>query len=861
MEEQPNKLVKKNPFIRLLKLIVWLATAFVLFCLIGITLVFIYEDKVKSLLITELNKNLKSEIKVQPENIDLTFISSFPKCALLFKDVVVMESWNKKNRDTLAQIGSIGLRFSLKDLFYKKYNISEIQIMHAEINLKTDGKGTHNFEIWKSNAENNNSVNDSLNFKLEKISIQNSSINYRNKKELLMSEFVIHEIHFKGNFHEEEFELQTQGELQKASLQKDKLSYFQNKNIKLEINLEVKKNEYQFKSALVQLNQMIFDLNGDFKYSDSLESLDLRYQAKNLDVSAILSLLPEKYKQRINEYKSDGEFYAGGKIKYATNEPLMMQSDFGVKNSSILYKPTGVSLTNIQLQGTFFMDKTKSGLTLKNIHALLEGDKIQGEFALNDFNNPHLNLKADGELNLNKLMKFWPIDTLEKLEGKLNFKASVSGKLENLKEKTLSENVNINIDAGLNQILIQFKNDQKESKIESCRVVLIERSATVENLVLKRGGSDLTINGKIPGLFNFILNSKQNLNIIGELKSNNFHAEDFIYSSGQSSEINIPENLNLKLNVLVNELQFKEFKAQNISGEFELKNQKIMISDMNFETMDGKAEIDALADGSNQNLSVNMQANLQNINIQKLFSQLNNFGQATLTDKQVKGFANAQIHCSAKWDNHLNVDLNSIRSTVTLNINQGELNDFKPLEGLSKYVDVEDLKRIKFSTLSSTISIQNKIIYIPQTTVKNTALNIELNGTHDFDNNINYHIRLLISELLSKKRKGSDDEFGPVENDPENRRSAFIQMSGNIDDIHYKYDKQGLKQKIKEDIQLEKQNLKQILKEEFGLFKNDTLKPKEKNKADQKFELEQPNNKKKEKPLEPKKKDDDDDDF
>ena len=58
-----------------------------------------------------------------------------------------------------------------------------------------------------------------------------------------------------------------------------------------------------------------------------------------------------------------------------------------------------------------------------------------------------------------------------------------------------------------------------------------------------------------------------------------------------------------------------------------------------------------------------------------------------------------------------------------------------------------------------------------------------------------------------------------------------------------------------------KPNIKQLLKNEFGLFKMDTLTPKEKEKADQVFELEKPSNNKPKKTLEPKKKKEDDDDF
>ena len=99
-----------------------------------------------------------------------------------------------------------------------------------------------------------------------------------------------------------------------------------------------------------------------------------------------------------------------------------------------------------------------------------------------------------------------------------------------------------------------------------------------------------------------------------------------------------------------------------------------------------------------------------------------------------------------------------------------------------------------------------------------------------------------------------------VENDVENRRSVFIVMAGPIDNPTIKYDRKGAKEKIKQDIKQEKQTLKNILKEEFGLFKKDSSKLKETEKANQNFKIQfGDDSKKKDKPLKPKKKEDDDD--
>ena len=144
---------------------------------------------------------------------------------------------------------------------------------------------------------------------------------------------------------------------------------------------------------------------------------------------------------------------------------------------------------------------------------------------------------------------------------------------------------------------------------------------------------------------------------------------------------------------------------------------------------------------------------------------------------------------------------------------------------------------------------------------------MELWGKHTFDNQIDYHIQLLISELLAKKQRSNksfDEELSLVENDPENRRSVFILMTGPIDNPTIRYDRKGAKQKIKEDIQIEKQTIKQLLKEEFGLFKKDTINSRKNNinKSDQKFQIKVgDSDSKNDKSLQPKKKDTDDDDF
>ena len=98
-----------------------------------------------------------------------------------------------------------------------------------------------------------------------------------------------------------------------------------------------------------------------------------------------------------------------------------------------------------------------------------------------------------------------------------------------------------------------------------------------------------------------------------------------------------------------------------------------------------------------------------------------------------------------------------------LSIEKGELIDFKPLESLSGYVSLDELKHVRFSNLENSIEVENELVKIPAMEIKSSALSVYISGTHSFNNEIDYNVTLLLSELLSGKFRQKNTtikEFG-----------------------------------------------------------------------------------------------------
>ena len=865
-----DPVIKKFSFLRFFKRLIF-GSLLSLISLLSLSffLVYIYEDDVKIIIIKELNKHLNCKITVDPQNIDLTIIKSFPKCALEFKNILALESKDFKTQDTLLYAKRLSLAFDVENLFNKNYTINKIELEDSKVNLKVDKLGNSNYIIWKTS--DSSVTNDSLKFALEKIKLTNVFLSYKNTKMKIKISTKLNEVEFSGKFKDTEYILNTSGLAYIDLFQVQKVKYLNNNKLKFDIKLDVSGKTFKIIKSDTKINSTLLNSKGTFVINDSLVSLDVIFKGSNLDISSTLSLLPENFQSKINDYESEGTFYAEGECHYKAGFPLALSANFGIKQAYITYKINKTKLSNVNLEGSVLINENRSSLKLNNIKANLKSNTFSGNVEITNFNDPYIKLNVEANTNLEELSAFYLIDTLQNISGSISLNANIECFINELKSNAFNPNIIASGSAKLLNIKAQFKNSEKEINIPEGEVKLTNRNLEVINLKLIKGNSDVKIVGEMPNFLGYLFDMKSNLTINSTVTSNAIELEDFIFSNNKNSNstsVFIPSNLDLNLVVIIKKLTFQKFSAKQMSGSLLVKNQKVVVKGMTFLAMDGSISVNAFANASGGDIRISGDCEVSKLNIKQLFFQLNNFGQTTLQDKHLKGFVTASIDFLGTWDTALNVDLNTINATSSLLIEQGELIGFKPLESLAKYIDLNELKHIKFSSLQSALEIKNKIITLPKTTIKSTALNMELWGKHTFDNQIDYHIQLLISELLAKKQRANknfDEELSLIENDAENRRSVFILMTGSIDNPIIKYDRKGAKQKVKEDIQQEKQSIKQLLKEEFGLFKKDSI-PTNKNnplKSDQKFQIKIGDaDSKKDKPLQPKKKDtEDDDDF
>ncbi len=842
-ENIPNPQIpaKKSPriFRILLGVIIFF---FILFTIAaaGISIIgYYYQDQVKEYVIGELNKQLNTKIIIDGKDIDFTALKSFPYASVDFKNIKALEATENKNKDTLFKAGKISFQFNLIDIIKKKYHVKKIKIDDVILKILIDKKGKDNYHFWKSLSDTNNTA---FSFDLEKIVLNKIQVYYKDYKSNKNADVLIKKSTISGKFSNEKYSMETVSDLFVNQLKSEGSQYLRKKNIHAELALDVDKTmpSYKIKEGKIKIENLLFEMYGSVINAGRESIVNLGIRGKDMDIKSVLSLIPNQYKGRINDYESTGEFYFNALIQgsFSKDKTPEIKADFGINNADITQVKNNIILHKVNLKGVYSSgnhDNAESSmLELNSFSAVIDQGAVSGELSMHNLNNPSISAKIRADISLEKLQRFIKIDTIETVSGELKIDASFAGEAKEFNNSNY-QNITAAGNLEITDMNVKLKNNPLNFTKINGNFKFDNNDLAVDRLTGNVSSSDFELNGFFRNIIGFVMKKHQDMTIEASLNSKNINLNELLANKDELKELKqlkskyklkFSEHINVNLNSEIQHLVFRKFDAYDIKGVIKLKDKKMTIDPITLSSMNGIITTSGLIDGSDSTkILITCFSDIKNINITKMFEAFENFGQTSVTSKNIKGISNAKIQFASVFSPELEMDMDKLYAGIDLTIENGELNNVESVKSLSRFIDLKELENIRFASFKNQLEIKNKIVSIPKMELKSNAINFITSGTHTFDNEINYKIKLSLNDLLSKKvkrAKKENDEFGEVADDGLGRTNIYLSMTGTVDNPVIKYDSKSAVQSVKQDLKVEKQTLKTILKEEFGLFKKDT---------------------------------------
>ncbi len=750
-----------------------LLTTFLLVVVTSSFLSLFYEKAIVRYIQRYLDEHLLTELSMK--DIRFRVLKGFPNATVEISNPVLLSGEEFRVRDfrgtfadTLLQAKSVSFQFDLLKLLGKQYELKKVEITQGRLNILLDNNKQHNLKIWKAGDKQ---AGDSYTVNLKSIVLNNINIRLISLREQLNLAAYSRRSTFKGTYSGHILSGETRGTLTLDSLTVKNTRLIRDASLHLVLKMAYGGNRFRISQGRVHLNKAVASISGEYKYGRE-NTIDLTLSMPKFGLEELMSLFPAS----VNAIPATLSFAGNGKLtavvkgSLTNTSNLMIRSAFELANCTAHNKDNNAQISRINLKGSVTGTKADNfELRVDDFTSDLGKGTVGGNLTLRNLNKLLFRAEIHSILDLEALMDFAGMDTVENMKGLIRSDFVLSGSMKHGPDSAVNPLRFLEKGSfAFDEVAFKIKNSpldiQKVTGKASWDEILL-----LDSLHFYVNETDLLVNGSVQHLKGY-LQKRELLKSNLEITTDNFNIDKLFISipkrksPGNAKSITVfPLNMQMKAHIKAKNFTAGKFTASDVALHLSAVKDSVYINDFNLKFPDGSITGNALITANANNiLSITCNSTPYKINIQQLFTAFNNFTQHFIVDKNIRGLLSGSVSFVAQWDSALRFIPRNLKAQADVTISNGELVQFEPMLRLSKYIDVEELRHIRFKTLKNVIFINDRMVTMPEMAIQSTAFNISVSGQHSFDNEFDYRMRVLLSEVLfnkARKKKKEIDEF------------------------------------------------------------------------------------------------------
>ncbi len=793
--------------------------------LTGLTLA--YRERVATLFIEEIGS--RKDIDIELSGARLTLFRRFPRASFELNGVVVKPLTGESINDTLLVAERLSLDFSLTDLLKRDYTIERIIVENGELNIVVDSAGRANYP---SLSPLSSSERDNLSINIQQIRLSSVGISVSNRVKNITAAAEIESARLSGEIAGREIGLKADAGFNIVSLLYDGIELPEALAIDLSLDLFRSDTTLTLKSGRMVLEGMRFDVSGDHSLLSGETHVLLK--SENADIRVLAGFLPDDYSSALLKYRPSGKLDAEGVISGVFSRTTRLNYTFGFRGRDIRVTLPGTSLTlsDGSFSGRFSNGRLNSAhtteLLLSDIDVRSPLSEAGGSLHIKNFTDPVVAADITIGADAQELLSLFTDPPATNASGRLRASVRGEGPLPSFSDFNSDQLLAMGPSGNVTLSNFGFTREGAEFSQISGDLMLLE-TLWIDSLLVTLNDQHFLINGSAERFGSLLRGEGRDVTLKGVVMADHLEPGLLPRASGRGERregrFTLPENLEADLAFAAASFRHRTFSASDITATVHYSNKRATLYNAYVRSMGGEVSgeivMEELPEGG---FLTECRLVLENIDINNAFTSFNNFSQEFIGSDNLSGILSGTYGMAMNLDHDLRPDLHSINSEGHFIIADGELIDFEPVLNLSRFIDIAELQHIKFSRLENRFFINGGVFSIPHMDISSSAADLGISGTHAFNGDYDYRLRVLLSQLLSRQapRRTPNNEFGIVEDDGLGRTSVYLRTRREGDNESISWDAAATRAHIVDDIQRERQTVRSILREEYGLFSSDT---------------------------------------
>ena len=730
----------------ILVIITWLAAAF-----------YISRNKkeVLSTILAQLNKNLNGQITAT--GMEPTLLKSFPGVSVSLNGVLLRDSLWIQHKHNLLKAQDIDVSLNVLSLIVENVNINQIAINDASIYLYTDSTGYSNTSIFKKKkaVEDKESPSKSPDLAVKKIDFNRVSLIIDNQKRHKLFNFNINQIQGRMQYPDSgwtgKIKLKTQ--VNSFAFNTRKGSFLKDKSLEGTLSAH-----YSRDMDAVILDPEVVKIGGHpFKIGAKIE-LDKSAFAISIAVDDILfkdvaMLLSPNISSKLLKFGIEkpidirGNIVDDGSGKFG--DPLIK---VGITvRDNIISIPAG-QLTSVNFDGSFTNQDTLGGiigdensaikfhrLTAKYYNAPLKIDT----FTVTNLSRPIATGLVTSQFPLTNLNNSLGTQDFEFKQGTADLRLYCKADIDNFRftKPVVSGKINI---ANADILYIPRKLHLVKSALN---INFNQNDLSIQNGRFQLGKSILNVSCSIENFAKLYYTDPDKILVNLKMHSPQLYLNEFLpflgprtkKKSASSNSMkaaskqlsNVLELSKMNMNLRVDKAIYEKFLAKNLIADISLRGEGIYFNKISVAHAGGTLSLNGSVIQQPGSNSFKITSKVSHVSVKDFFYSFDNFGQKTITNKNLKGYLSSTVNIAGKISHSAKILPRSINGKVVFNLSNAALVNFEPMVKVGKFAFANrNLSNVEIKNLDGTLNIRGDKVDISPMQINSSAMNFNVKGIY-----------------------------------------------------------------------------------------------------------------------------------
>lgn len=457
-------------------------------------------------LLTSVNAGITGSVRIGSSRIAL--FANFPYISIDLKSVAVYES-KDQTRAPALQLRDVYAGFDLWTILSGKYEVKKIKLTDGHIHVSQDSAGNWNLLNAIAPTEPSAEEAAAAHFDLKRIEIKRVQVTQADSRGNPQLTAGVKQAKARIKTDEAITHLALKTQFALTLFQNGDTTFIHDKQISIDTGLDYEQTK-QFltiQPSEIRLGEVAFSTGGTLDVKNDLD-IDLNVKGQKPSFDLFLAFAPPELEPVLKRYENKGEVFFEAAIKGKAGNGSMpgIEARFGCRDAFIQNAEVKKKLDELQFEGFFTngekRDLTTMELRIKDFSAKPDAGTFTGDLVVKNFESPEIDLKLTSDFELEFLAKFFNINDLRGLQGKVFITMNFHDIIDLEHPERAIEKLNESYFSKLKVENLQFSSPKFGAPIHDFDLdAEVEGSeARISRFHLVAGRSDLDLSGYISDL-------------------------------------------------------------------------------------------------------------------------------------------------------------------------------------------------------------------------------------------------------------------------------------------------------------------------------------------------------------------------